>query len=66
MTADFRLLPCREGAHSDTPGPDAALAIAARTLPEENASTAILRKPGFRLDGTTVHPEDGVIREWRP
>jgi RimJ/RimL family protein N-acetyltransferase len=44
---------------------DPALAIAAQTLPEENASTAILRKLGFRLDGPIVHPEDGVIWEWR-
>ena len=55
MTADFRLLPCR----------DPMLAIAAQTLPEENASTAILRKLGFRLDGPIVHPEDGVICVWQ-
>ena len=42
-----------------------ALVIAAQTLPEENASTSILRKPGFRLDGEVIHPEDGRIREWR-
>ena len=45
MTADFRLLPCREHGFPDATAP----AIAAQTLPEENASTAILRKLGFRL-----------------
>lgn len=44
---------------------DPAIIIAAQTLPEENASTAILRKLGFRLDGPIVHPEDGRIWEWR-
>ena len=44
---------------------DPALVVAAQTLPEENASTAILRKLGFRLDGPLVHPDDGLIWEWR-
>ncbi len=42
-----------------------ALLIAAQTLPEENASTSILRKLGFRLHGNIHHPEDGEIWEWR-
>jgi RimJ/RimL family protein N-acetyltransferase len=44
---------------------DPALLIAAQTLPEENASTTILRKLGFRLLGSIHHPEDGEIWEWR-
>jgi RimJ/RimL family protein N-acetyltransferase len=44
---------------------DPALLIAAQTLPEENASTTILRKLGFRLHGSVQHPEDGEIWEWR-
>lgn len=45
---------------------DPALLIAAQTLREENASTSILRKPGFRRLGSVHHPEDGEISEWRP
>ena len=41
------------------------IAITANTLPEENASTAVLRKLGFELHGTVDHPEDGKIWEWR-
>ena len=44
---------------------DPALLIAAQTLPEENASTTILRKLGFRLHGSVQHPDDGEIWEWR-
>jgi hypothetical protein len=44
---------------------DPTLLIAAQTLPEENASTTILRKLGFRLHGSVQHPEDGEIWEWR-
>lgn len=44
---------------------DPTLLIAAQTLPEENASTSILRKLGFRLHGHVHHPEDGEIWEWR-
>ena len=43
---------------------DAGLVIAAQTLPMENASTAILRKLGFRLDRAIDHPEDGEVWEW--
>lgn len=35
-----------------------------QTLPEENASTSILKKLGFRLVGTVEHPEDGPVWEW--
>ena len=44
---------------------DPALLIAAQTLPEENASTTILRKLGFRLHGSVQNPADGEIWEWR-
>jgi len=44
---------------------DPSLLIAAQTLREENASTSILRKLGFRLHGTIHHPEDGEVWEWR-
>lgn len=42
----------------------AGLTIFAQTLPEENASTAILKKLGFRFVGTVEHPEDGLVWEW--
>lgn len=38
--------------------------VTAQTLPEENASTSILKKLGFRLLGTVEHPEDGMVWEW--
>jgi [ribosomal protein S5]-alanine N-acetyltransferase len=41
-----------------------SLTIFAQTLPEENASTAILKKLGFRLIGSVEHPEDGTVWEW--
>jgi ribosomal-protein-alanine N-acetyltransferase len=42
-----------------------AVVITAHTLPEENASTRILRKTGFELSGPRVHEEDGEIWVWR-
>ena len=39
--------------------------VLAHTLPEENASTSILRKLGFSLEGEVIHPEDGNIWQWR-
>ena len=48
-------------AHSEIP----AVTIAAQTLPEESASTSILKKLGFRLLGTVEHPEDGLVWEWQ-
>ena len=42
-----------------------AVIVAAQTLPEENASTSILKKLGFRLVGTVEHPEDGPVWEWQ-
>jgi len=41
-----------------------ALTVVAQTLPEEGASTAILRKLGFRLLGSVQHPTDGEVWEW--
>ena len=42
-----------------------AVTVAAQTLPEENASTSVLKKLGFRLTGATEHPEDGQVWEWQ-
>jgi RimJ/RimL family protein N-acetyltransferase len=39
--------------------------VTAHTLPEENASTRILRRLGFEWVGSRVHPEDGPIWVWR-
>lgn len=39
--------------------------VAAQTLPEENASTSILKKLQFRFLGTLEHPEDGLVWEWQ-
>ena len=43
----------------------AGLAYIAHTLPEEGASTRILRRHGFELLGPIDHPEDGVVWKWR-
>lgn len=39
-------------------------AVLAHTLPEENASTAILRKRGFTLVEAVEDPDDGTIWRW--
>jgi GNAT superfamily N-acetyltransferase len=39
--------------------------VAAQTLPEESASTSILKKLNFRLVGSVEHPEDGLVWEWQ-
>ncbi len=44
---------------------DPQVAIKAQTLPEENASTAVLRKLGFEQVGVVEHAEDGTVWEWR-
>jgi RimJ/RimL family protein N-acetyltransferase len=41
-----------------------AVTVAAQTLPEENASTSVLKKLRFRLVSTVEHPEDGPVWEW--
>jgi len=42
-----------------------ALTVAAQTLPEENASTSVLKKLQFRFVGVLEHPEDGLVWEWQ-
>ncbi len=37
----------------------------AHTLPQMGASTTILGKLGFVLQGEILHPEDGVVWKWR-
>ena len=39
--------------------------VAAQTLPEENASTSVLKKLRFRLVSALEHPEDGQVWEWQ-
>lgn len=41
-----------------------AVIIAAQTLPQKSASTAILVKNGFELFGELEHPDDGIVWEW--
>ncbi|MCA9071026.1 MAG: GNAT family N-acetyltransferase [Planctomycetaceae bacterium] len=43
---------------------DPDIVVFAQTLPEENASTTILKKLGFVLSGPVEHPEDGTVWEW--
>jgi len=43
---------------------DPSVRITARTLPENNYSTQILRKNKFILLGTVNDPEDGEVWEW--
>jgi ribosomal-protein-alanine N-acetyltransferase len=43
---------------------DPAIQITARTLPENNFSTKILKKNGFQFSGTVMDPEDGEVWEW--
>lgn len=38
--------------------------ITARTLPEQNASTEVLKKVGMSLAGEAADPDDGVVWEW--
>jgi [ribosomal protein S5]-alanine N-acetyltransferase len=45
-------------------GENAGLTVFAQTLPEENASTTILKKLGFQMVRTVDHPEDGLVWEW--
>jgi [ribosomal protein S5]-alanine N-acetyltransferase len=44
---------------------DNGLVIAAQTLPEESASTSVLRRNGFAFTTEVEHPEDGIVWEWR-
>ena len=38
--------------------------LTARTLPEDNASNAALRRRGFSFAGEVIDPEDGLVWEW--
>ena len=40
------------------------ICVSAQTLPEENASTRVLRKLGFVLKGLVIDPEVGTVWEW--
>jgi ribosomal-protein-alanine N-acetyltransferase len=44
---------------------DPRVQIVAHTLPEPNASNALLKKIGFEFAGPMLHPEDGEIWQWR-
>jgi RimJ/RimL family protein N-acetyltransferase len=44
---------------------DPEVVVTARTLPERNASTTVLARIGFVLDGEIDDPEDGIVWEWR-
>ena len=48
-------------AQANAPG----VIVTAQTLPEESASTSILKKLGFQLVGTVEHAEDGLVWEWQ-
>ena len=39
--------------------------VTAQTLPTPNASNAVLKKLGFALKGSLLHPEDGEVWEWQ-
>jgi RimJ/RimL family protein N-acetyltransferase len=41
------------------------VSVTAHTLPQEGASTRILRKTGFTFTGPATHPQDGLIWVWR-
>src|SRR6185312_17381779 len=43
---------------------DPSVIITARTLPEENFSTRLLKKNDFVFSGTVIDPEDGEVWEW--
>jgi [ribosomal protein S5]-alanine N-acetyltransferase len=40
-------------------------AVSAKTLPQENVSTHILRRLGFDLEGPIMDEEDGEVWRWR-
>lgn len=42
----------------------AGVRFIAHTLPQESASTRILRRLGFGDSGAVMHPEDGVVWKW--
>jgi [ribosomal protein S5]-alanine N-acetyltransferase len=40
------------------------MVIFARTLPQENASTSVLKHNGFRFAGAVDDPDDGLVWQW--
>jgi ribosomal-protein-alanine N-acetyltransferase len=40
-------------------------AVIAHTLPQENASTGVLRRNGFVCDGEAEDPDEGTVWRWR-
>ncbi len=38
--------------------------VTARTLPQDNASTSVLKHTGFRFARAVDDPEDGLVWEW--
>jgi [ribosomal protein S5]-alanine N-acetyltransferase len=44
---------------------DPAIALTAKTLPEENASTRILRRNGFTFAGETTDDDIGLAWAWK-
>ncbi len=44
----------------DAPG----VLVTAQTLPEENASTKLLKRLNFQMIGAVEHPDDGTVWEW--
>jgi RimJ/RimL family protein N-acetyltransferase len=43
---------------------DPLIRVTARTLPENNYSTKVLKKNNFVFIGTVIDPEDGEVWEW--
>ena len=39
--------------------------VTAHTLPQENASTSVLRRNGFERDGVAQDPDEGTVWRWR-
>lgn len=42
-----------------------SIILRAQTMPGPNASTRVLGKSGFVHTGDQMHPEDGLVSEWR-
>ena len=69
----YAVAPCRQGhgiataaaRHLLAQGRDQGLRkVIAHTLPEESASTAVLRRCGFLMVGTVDDPEEGSVWRW--
>jgi [ribosomal protein S5]-alanine N-acetyltransferase len=43
---------------------DPKVVVTAQTLPQESASTRVLRGLGFKLEGTVESEEDGTVWQW--